>query len=443
MSTSLDRGRTRLLYSETRWLMRLRWAAGVVMVVVGAIHWKFLHVYQITYEPVVMGAAILAVNAAFVALLKWRPGIAASLESLITFASVQLHLDLLCLIVLAMWTGGATSPVLSAFFFHMIFAALLQPRNRAYVVSLTAVVGLALALWLSGQWPQTREEAIRISAWVLTLIVTVYLTDSVARSLYQREAAHTRQLARIRALSETTRAQQNSLIQSEKMAAMGQLAAGVAHEITNPLASMDSVLQLMQRRPDAPRPEAVATLREQVQRILRIVRQLTTYAHPGMGRIESLPVNDLVRASLEMLALSRKMQRVAIDTDLADDAGSARMNPHALQQVLTNLLVNALDATADSPEPRITIRTRREGADCVIEVADNGPGIAVEHQPRLFEPFFTTKPVGQGTGLGLSICARLVKEQGGTICLTSPPGVGAVFSIRLPAVEAPELAAAN
>jgi C4-dicarboxylate-specific signal transduction histidine kinase len=325
----------------------------------------------------------------------------------------------------------------------MIFAALLQPRNRAYVVSLTAVVGLALALWLSGQWPQTREEAIRLSGWVLTLVVTVYLTDSVARSLYQREAAHTRQLARIRALSETMRAQQSSLIQSEKMAAMGQLAAGVAHEITNPLASMDSVLQLMQRRPDTPRPEAVATLREQVQRILRIVRQLTTYAHPGMGRIESLPVNDLVRASLEMLALSRKVQRVTIDTDLADDAGSAHMNPHALQQVLTNLLVNALDATADSPDPRITIRTRREGDECVIEVADNGPGIAAEHQPRLFEPFFTTKPSGQGTGLGLSICARLVKEQGGTIRLTSPPNAGAVFNIRLPVAEARELATAD
>lgn len=436
MNSSLDRGRARLLYGETRWLMRLRWAAGVVMIVVGVIHWKFLHVYQITYEPVVMGAAILAVNAGLVMLLRWRPGIAASLDNLITFASVQLHLDLLCLIVLAMWTGGATSPVLSAFFFHMIFAALLQPRNRAYVVSLTAVVGLALALWLSGQWPQTRQEAILVSAWVLTLIVTVYLTDSVARSLYQREAAHTRQLARIRALSETTRAQQNSLIQSEKMAAMGQLAAGVAHEITNPLASMDSVLQLMQRRPDVPRPEAVATLREQVQRILRIVRQLTTYAHPGMGRIETLPVNDLVRASLEMLTFSRKMQRVTVETDLSEDTGTAQMNAHALQQVLTNLLVNALDATADQPEPCISIRTRREGEVCIIDVADNGPGVTEEHQQRLFEPFFTTKPVGQGTGLGLSICARLVKEQGGTISLVSPPGEGAVFRIRLQATDA-------
>ncbi|MFO0832613.1 MAG: ATP-binding protein [Phycisphaerales bacterium] len=437
MTLSLSRGRTRLLYSETRWLMRLRWAAGVVMIVLGAAHWVWLHVYTITYEPVLMGAAILAVNALLLAALRRTPRIATSIPDLITFGSIQIHLDLLCLTLLSVWTGGVHSPVLPAYFFHMIFASLLQPRTRAYAIAIVAVGGLSLGLWLQDLWPQTRAEVVHLSAWILTLMVTVYLTDRIARSLYIRERARTRQLDRIRALTATLRAQQDSLIQTEKMVAMGQLAAGLAHEITNPLASMDSVLQLMQRRPESPRPDAVATLREQVQRILRIVRQLTSYAHPGRGRIETLPVNEVVRSSLDMLAFNRKMERVTIDCVLDDHTGSALINPQALQQVLVNLLVNAFDATAAHPTPHVTIRTRRDGTHCLIEVADNGSGIAPEHQARLFEPFFTTKPVGQGTGLGLSICARLIKEQDGHITVHSTHGQGATFTIRLPAAESP------
>ncbi len=435
MNPTLSRGRTRLLYSEIRWLMRLRWFAGVIVVALGIAHWWWPGLYGMTYEPVVMGCAILAANGAFHLALRMRPGIALSLQPLLVFASIQIHLDLLCLTLIATWTGGVSSPALPAYFFHMIFAALMQPRVRAYAVAMTAVGGLALCLWISGQWPATGADTIRAAAWVVSLLGTVYLADSVARSLYTREVVRARQIERIRALSTAMRAQQDSLLQSEKMVAMGQLAAGIAHEITNPLASMDSVLQLMQRRPDAPRPDAVATLREQVQRILRIVRQLTTYAHPGRGRLETFQVNDVVRASLDMLAFNRKVERVTIVCELDEHTGAAVMNPHALQQVLTNLLVNALDATASHTAPRITIRTRHDGDWCTIEVADNGTGIAPEHLARLFEPFFTTKPVGQGTGLGLSICARLIREQEGTIAVQSTPNQGAVFSIKLPSAE--------
>ncbi len=424
-----------MLYSETRWLMRLRWAAGVVMCLLGAAHWAWLRVYAITYEPIALGLSILIVNALLLTVRKRNPRIAGSVQRLIAFGAVQIHFDLACLTLLAIWSGGVESPVLPAYFFHMIFASLLQPRVRAYVIAGTAVGGLALGLWLSHQWPSDRAEAVRASAWILTLIVTVYLTDRVARSLYLREKARTRQVDRIRQLTATLRAQQESLVQNEKMVATGQLAAGLAHEITNPLASMDSVLQLMERRPEAPRPDAIATLREQVQRILRIVRQLTSYAHPGRGRIDALPLNDVVRGSLDMLAFNRKMERITVRTELGEATGSALINPQALQQVIVNLLVNACDATADRPTPCVTVRTRREAHLCVVEVADNGTGIPPENLPRLFEPFFTTKPVGQGTGLGLSICARLIREQEGTIRVDSAPGEGAVFSITLPAAE--------
>ncbi len=435
MTPTLDRGRIRLLYSETRWLMRLRWVAATVMIAMGITNLLWLHLYSLTSEPIVVGAILLVVNAVYHVLVRIKRDTFRSFQPLLAFASIQLHVDLLCLTLLAIWTGGVNSPILPAYFFHMIFASLLQPRKRAYAVAITAIAGLTLGLWLSSQWPVTRLDILRGVTWVVAIFATVYLTDRVARRLYIREVVRTRQLERIRTLSETTRRQHTALIQSEKMAAMGQLAAGVAHEINNPLASMDSVLQLMQRKANTPTPEGITTVREQVQRILRIVRQLTSYAHPGAGQVEAASINDIARSALDMFALSRAADRVTIHARFSESAGLALVNTQAMQQVLTNLLVNAIDATASRDQPQITVATRRDGPYCFIEVSDNGSGIAPEHLTKIFEPFFTTKPVGKGTGLGLSICSRLIEEQNGSLSVQSNLNEGSTFVIRLPSAQ--------
>jgi len=244
-----------------------------------------------------------------------------------------------------------------------------------------------------------------------------------------------RQVHRIRDISSRLRTHERAMVQHEKMVAMGRMAAGVAHEIANPLAAMDSVLQLMQRNPGAPKPQTVTALREQIQRIHRTIRELTAFAHPGQGRSEVASINDVVRAALKMISFDGRLRTTRLETDFQDSAGSARLNPHALQQVLTNLVSNALDATAAVDSPRIIVATRREGAECIVEVRDNGCGITAPDLDRIFEPFFTTKPVGQGTGLGLSISAGLVREQGGRISVQSRPGAGTVFAVALPAVD--------
>jgi C4-dicarboxylate-specific signal transduction histidine kinase len=144
-----------------------------------------------------------------------------------------------------------------------------------------------------------------------------------------------------------------------------------------------------------------------------------------------------------MLAFDRRLASVALHRGLDEGAGTASINAHALQQVITNLVLNALDATAGRSDPRISISTRREdggeggGGWCVLEVSDNGSGIAPEHLSRLFEPFFTTKPIGQGTGLGLTISARLIRDQGGKIAAASKVGEGTTFTIHLPAIDDP------
>jgi signal transduction histidine kinase len=432
MNPAVNRDRPRLLFSELLWLMRLRWVAGVGLFILALVNWRWMSWYAVGREAMLLGLCIIVYNAVFWEIVRRRRRVRHLYSEMVVFASLQILMDLASLTLVTMWTGGTLSPFLGFFVFHMLFAALLQPRGRAYATAVSAILMLGAGLWMSGRWPRSEAEQAIGLGWIGTVLVTMFLADRITRALYRREQARVRQVERIREMAARLREQQGALMRTEKMAAMGQFAGGIAHEITNPLASMDSLLQLMQRNPGVARPEAVSALREQVQRIHRTIRQLTAYAHPGKGRVEAAPVNDVVVASLEMLVFDKRMDRARVESELGD-AGAAMMNPQAIQQVLTNLILNALDATAGREGARVVLSTSRERDWCVLRVRDNGSGIAEEHLGRLFEPFFTTKPVGQGTGLGLSISARLVREGGGEIGVESRVGEGATFTIRLPA----------
>jgi signal transduction histidine kinase len=223
------------------------------------------------------------------------------------------------------------------------------------------------------------------------------------------------------------------MAQQEKMVALGQIAAGVAHEIANPLASMDSLLQLVERKPERWGPDKLTTLREQIARINQTIQQMRRFAHPAEGSMESVPLNEVVSEAIRMVELDRRVKDLTIIRDFGDDVADAVVMPQALQQVLVNLLINALDAMAEVHEKRLVVRTRRSaGKWYAIDVIDNGSGIEPEHLNRLFEPFFTTKAVGKGTGLGLSISHNLMRKQGGDIQVQSSPGKGATFTVRIP-----------
>ncbi|MCP3905070.1 MAG: PAS domain S-box protein [Planctomycetes bacterium] len=226
--------------------------------------------------------------------------------------------------------------------------------------------------------------------------------------------------------------QQQALVQHEKMAALGQMAAGVAHEIANPLASMDSLLQLIRRQPDRLRADTPEVLQQQLERINRIIQQMTEFAHPNETAWETIPLNTVVAGALDMVRFDQRIDRVEVVRELSPTVYGVRVMPHAIQQVVINLVMNAMDALADARDPRLRVATRREGEWSVIEVADNGHGIAPEDIGHIFEPFFTTKSVGQGTGLGLSISYSLVERHGGHLQVESPAGSGACFSVYLP-----------
>jgi PAS domain S-box-containing protein len=235
--------------------------------------------------------------------------------------------------------------------------------------------------------------------------------------------------------------QREAHVQSEKLADMGTLMAGVAHELNNPLtvvAGYSSILR--QALGDGPLGERVDKIAKAVERCVRIVRNFLALARQYPPERQRVRINQIVREAVELLAYPLRVDNVEVRLDLADDLPALWADPHQLHQVVVNLITNAHHAMhGNTSTPRLTIRTRFDAAGprVRLEVADTGPGIAPDVLARIFEPFFTTKPIGQGTGLGLPLCQGIVEAHGGAIRVDSKFGEGAVFTIELPVVSAP------
>jgi two-component system NtrC family sensor kinase len=238
---------------------------------------------------------------------------------------------------------------------------------------------------------------------------------------------------------------QAQLIQSEKLAAMGQLLAGVAHELNNPLSVVTGHAAILKSTGDpgvAGRAQKMADAAERCARIVRNFLALARQRPPERGRVA---LDQVVHEAVELLAYPLRVDSVEVALELARNLPALWADAHQLHQVVVNLVSNAHHAVREATAPRrIALTTRREagGRRVVLEVADSGRGIPREIQARLFEPFFTTKPPGQGTGLGLALCKGIVEAHGGSIEAASPPGSGAVFRVELPVESAPVAAAA-
>jgi two-component system NtrC family sensor kinase len=233
------------------------------------------------------------------------------------------------------------------------------------------------------------------------------------------------------------------LIQQEKLAAVGQLVSGVAHELNNPLASVMAFAQLLLAAPDgAPCDRrAVEAIHQETKRAARIVSNLLTFARQQQGERCVADLNRVVDDTLDLRRYALRNENIEVETSLDAMLPLTWADPHQLQQVVLNLVSNAeqaLIAWPDAPARRISVATSCRGDTLTIRVADSGPGIAPEHVNRIFNPFFTTKPVGEGTGLGLSISDGIVREHGGRIRVESQLGRGATFLVELPLVPPPD-----
>ncbi len=246
------------------------------------------------------------------------------------------------------------------------------------------------------------------------------LEENVAKlKLFQRE------------LQET----QDQLIQSEKLASMGQLAAGVAHEINNPLGTVLLYADLLLRdlpEGDGRRPDLRLIL-DEARRCKGIVQALLNFARQNKVLAQVTDANRLCQETIEEVERLPLFERVRIAADLDPALPEVHADPAQLRQVLLNLLSNAAEAMPEGGTITIASRSVSAGGDAIeISIADTGCGIPEENLPRLFTPFFTTKPIGKGTGLGLAIAYGIVKMHRGSIDVQSKVGVGTTFVIRLP-----------
>ncbi|MFQ5703505.1 MAG: ATP-binding protein [Gemmatimonadales bacterium] len=229
------------------------------------------------------------------------------------------------------------------------------------------------------------------------------------------------------------------LIQQEKMAAVGQLVSGVAHELNNPLSSISGLAEFLihHEGPLEEQGKHLSLIHEQADRAGRIVRNLLAFARTGPTETNYLDLNEIVRQTTQLIGYELKLREIDLETDLVQELPAIRGDRHEIQQVVVNLLTNAIQAVDENKpdQPRaIRVSTRAEGASTVLSVSDTGPGIPDDLITQIFTPFFTTKRQGQGTGLGLSISYRIVTSHAGRIEVTSNQRTGTTFIVRLPAV---------
>jgi signal transduction histidine kinase len=474
----------RELLHRIGWFIRVRWLLVAGLAAVGLACRYVLRVDFPLASTLAVGAVVLGYNALF--LLYHRLHRRRAIPRLTTSgmeAAIQIGLDLLALTTLVHFMGGADNPFAIFYLFHAVVGSTLLTRRDASAVGIAAFGLLAGLIALEyggllshrhGFGPSTvclYRNAPYLTAMLLafgaTLFAIVSVTCSVVTNLRTREqqlvttqaalVAKSNDLAQVNA---TLKEQQRQLVQTEKQASLGQLVAGIAHEINNPVqfihANMAVVSEALgeiipvldthnARQPglriarlDYPffRKQLPVLLRDMsdgAARIGAIVRDLKTFARKDEGALdEHVDLNEVVRTCLRLM--HGQLKRLRVVEDLEPDLPRVQGSLTQLEQVVVNAVQNAVQALEGRAHAEIRVRTRAdpEAHHVRVSVEDNGPGIAPEVRDRIFDPFFTTRQRTGGTGLGLAITYGIVEQHEGRIEVETEVGAGTAFHFLLP-----------
>lgn len=472
------------LLARLDWFIRLRWGFLLGLSLMVAVTSRLLGI-PLPYPQILgVGGIIFAYNTALYlshSLFTRRrsPDITATRIE----ANFQIGMDILALTAMLHFSGGAENPFIFFYLFHAIIGSILLSRievwthgSLAYaqflLVILLEYAGILPHYSLSLLFTSSRHESpfylLAVSiALLFTLFGTIYMSSSIAHGLRAREVEllFTRRMLQrksqdLEEANRELREKQAQLVQSEKLASLGQLSAGVAHEINNPIQfiqgnirilheSMETILPLLDRHAEANPDFRVAQLsypffREHIKillddmytgclRIADIVRDLKKFARLDAGKMdETVDVNEVVRASLRLVQNKIKRHRVIQDLDPGLPPITASLSK--IEQVVVANLINAAEALGDRPDGMIRVSTKPDdgGRGILLSITDDGPGMPEEIRRRVFDPFFTTKQGTGGTGLGLSVTYGIVNELGGRVELTSCVGEGTTFTYHFP-----------
>lgn len=429
----------RALLSQVAWFNRLRLvvAAGVIWLCALA-----THAFELIEDPwplYLLGAAIVLVDGLYI--LAFGRLQRAQLEAVRRHVYLQIAVDLAILTALLHFAGGITNPLALFYLFHAFIAALVLSVRAAIVVAVSSL-GLLVALgfserqgWLPhhplpvGMFDLTQIDALGL--WLLvfaygsTLAFSIYFVSTVIARLRRRER-EVAQLSRHLALS-------------EKLASVGTLAAGVSHEINNPIGVIKNKVQILRYRVQDgdERDRLLAELDvvdKHTARIAQITEGLLQFSRETPFELRPLDLRALMREAEDLVRVPFRGADVELAVDDALPAGVVvRGSSNHLLQVLINILLNAKDASR--PRSRVELSCGADGPEVVLTVRDHGEGIAPEHLAKVFDPFFTTKDVDKGTGLGLAISHGIVERHAGRIEVDSELGHGTTFRIVLPAAS--------